>query len=122
MRRVIIGLAIVMLMGFSGVVLAQSMSELNLKGFDKESKTQETSGSSKSPFSQARISPKDMNPEDLYLSGVAIGSGKRYALISGHVLQEGDSVAGLRVKSINLNRVVLQHLDKVHTLNLEGGY
>ena len=122
MRRGLIGLLIVALIGVSGVALAQSMSELNLKGFDKEKTPQETSGTSKSPFSQARVSPKDMNPEDLYLSGIAIGSRKRYALITGHILQEGDLVAGLRVKTININRVVLQHLDKVHTLHLEGGY
>lgn len=99
---------------------SQSMSELDMGGFEKRDKDAPSS-TVKSPFMPARPSPKDMLVEDLYLTGIAIGGGRDYALISGQILTEGDSIAGLRVKTIARDRVILQHLDKVHTLHLEGG-
>lgn len=98
----------------------QAMSEINVDGFEKKAESGST-GMVKSPFTPAQPSPRDMLVEDLYLTGIAIGAGKSYALVSGHILTEGDSIAGLRVKSITKGKVVLQHLDKVHTLYLEGG-
>lgn len=99
---------------------SQSMSELNLGGFEKKKEMVET-GAVKSPFAPARQSSKDMIPEDLFLAGVAVGRERSYALISGHILSVGDPIAGLIVKSIDRGRVTLQQLDKVYTLYLEGG-
>lgn len=99
---------------------AQSMSELDIKGFDKK-QDEVRVDRAKSPFSPVTPSPEDLMIEDLYLTGVAVGDGRSYALISGFIVTEGDSVAGLKVRSISRNKVVLQHLDKVHTLHLQGG-
>lgn len=104
----------------SASAFSQGMSELDVKGFNRSNDISELGGT-KNPFAPTRSSPQDMILEDLYLSGVALGSGRNFALISGYTVREGDSVAGLRVKAIYKDRVVLQDLDKVHTLYIEGG-
>lgn len=98
----------------------KGMSELDIGGFEKKKDLGQI-GAAKSPFTPARPSPQDLLAEDLFLTGIAIGTGRSYALISGHILTEGDKIAGLRVRSISRGKVVLQHLDRVQTLYLEGG-
>lgn len=99
----------------------QGLSELNLQTFEKKSVTQPGSEAVKNPFSAGRTSPKDMILEDLFLNGVVIGGSENYALVSGHVLKVGDSIAGLRVRSIDSGKVVLQELDQIYTLYFDGG-
>lgn len=102
------------------ICFAGTMSELNIQTFEKEKIISE-GGIGSSPFAPAKPSPQELLVEDLFLTGVAIGGGRNYALISGYILQEGDAIAGLRVKQIMHKKVVLQHLDRIHTLYLEGG-
>lgn len=104
---------------FPSLLCAQTMSELNLKEFDKEPFDLDIK--QQNPFAPTRTFSHDLTEEDLFLTGTAVGTYDSYALISGHVVKEGGSIAGLTVKSIGRNQVVLQHLDRVIKLNLAGG-
>ena len=110
-----------MLFFMTANLFAAGLSELNITEFERD-KDVRTDGTPSNPFAESHPSPEDMMVEDLFLNGVVVGNGRRYALISGHILTLGDTVAGLRVRSISGKKVVLQDLDRVHTLYLEGGY
>lgn len=99
---------------------SQSMSELNVKVFEEKVEIGKTSGI-KNPFAHERGSPQDMSVEDLYLTGIVVGGGGNFALVNGYTFREGDRIAGLVVKSISSDKVVLQKLDRIHTLYLGGG-
>lgn len=100
--------------------LAGSMSELDIEEFEKQTEMGKTEGA-KNPFAPGKPSPEALSVDDLYLTGVAVGGSGNYALISGYVFMEGDTVAGLTVKAITPEKVVLQRLDKLHTLYIGGG-
>lgn len=110
---------LVLLLGLPCVLHSQGMSELDLQGFSKKGPV--GTGTVKNPFSASRSSAEDLLPEDLFLTGVAIGEGRSFALISGSIVREGDAIAGLKVRTISKDRVILQKLDKIHTLYLDGG-
>jgi hypothetical protein len=114
--------AILAILFSSASTHAGAVSELDVKGFEKETKAAGTVEQIKNPFTPSRPSPQDLAPEDIYLTGVVIGDGNRYALINGYIFTEGEEVAGLTIKSISGDRVVLQHLDKIQTLYLGGGF
>jgi len=101
-------------------LFSESMSELNIDTFEKQVKTSQTAAL-KNPFAPDRPAPSELSSEDLYLTGIAVGSGGQFALINGFIFSEGDAIAGLRIRAITKNKVVLQHLDRVHTLYLNGG-
>lgn len=105
---------------FSVSVMAESISELDITGFESETGTSKSSAV-KNPFTPDRPTPQEMPLEDLYLTGVAVGSGKSYALINGFVFSVGDKLGGLIVRAITKKKVILQRLDRVHILYLEGG-
>lgn len=113
---VVVGLCLIS----PSIVSSEGLSELDMSGFEKKDGSAGAT-TVKSPFVPAKPAPGELMAEDLYLTGVAIGSGGSYALISGYILSEGDYIAGLRVRSITMDKVVLQHLDQIHTLNIEGG-
>lgn len=121
MKRITIYFLVILIMVFPLFVLAQGMSELNIKDFEKKTTAVTDSDVVKSPFMPAKPVARDLAIEDLFLNGVAIGPTNSYALINGIALTIGDSIAGLRVKSIDKKKVVLQQLDKFHTLYIEGG-
>lgn len=120
MRGSVVFMTICLLSVYCGTVGAQSMSELNIKSFD-EKKTSAGTESIKNPFIPGKASPQDLSVENLYLTGIAIGDGKKFALINGFVFSIGDRLAGLTIRSISEDSVVLQQLDKIHTLRLDGG-
>jgi len=112
------GLIVILLV--SSNLFAETMSELDIKSFEDQISTSGTSPL-KNPFTPERASVGSLTVEDLYLTGVAIGGGKSYALINGYIFKMGDNVAGLEIKSISTKKVVLQRLDRVHTLYVNGG-
>ena len=112
---------VILIVALSSLLFAQGMSELNVREFQKETKVTET-GAIRNPFVAKQPLLHDLTVEDLFLNGVVVGPGKSYALINGHALGLGESIAGLRVKSIGKSKVILQHLDRFHILYLEGGY
>lgn len=97
---------------------ANPLSELNIQDFEKRSK--ESAPTLESPFVPKQTAKEEILVEDLKLSGVAIGDGESFALVSGNVLQLGDRIAGYRVKQISRDGVVLQRLDKRLVLRMEG--
>lgn len=97
----------------------QSLSERDTPGFKKQ--VEAPAQAARSPFAPAKPSEEDVTMTDLVLSGVAIGRDSAHALISGYIVQVGDKIAGHRVTSIGTNKVILQKLDQVVTLQLGGG-
>ena len=96
---------------------ASSLSELNTKGFQERSTP--PIRAAENPFLKRNISPEDLIAEDLNLTGIIYNTSNAYALISGYILQEGDEIAGYKIKLIERDHVVLRQLDQVKVLKLE---
>ena len=101
----------------SHVAFAASLSELNMKGF--QDRVAPTVKASENPFIRQNVSPDEMMVEDLHLSGIIYSPGSAYALISGYSVEEGEQIAGFKVKLIERDHVVLKQLDQVKILKLE---
>ena len=55
------------------------------------------------------------------LSSVLIGGGRRLAVIDGRVMAEGEEIAGMRLRKVETDRVVLSTADGVPiTVRLDG--
>ncbi|MBI2345915.1 MAG: hypothetical protein HYV03_03355 [Deltaproteobacteria bacterium] len=97
---------------------AESLSDLNLQGF--EQKKSEVVTPARSPFVPQQAGKEELLVQDLRLTGVAYREGEAYALVSGNVVTVGDRLGGYRVSSIERHRVVLRKLDETVVLRLEG--
>lgn len=99
---------------------AVSFSEINRPVFKQlshpDSVQQQTN-----PFIEGAASTEDLVIEDLQLMGIAVGHDGAYAIVNGLVIEEGDSIAGFKVKSITHNKVLLKRLDEVFVLSLGMG-
>lgn len=105
---------------FAAVVFqagAESLSELDTKGFQDKSALQ--SSGAKNPFVPQKASLQDLMVEDLHLGGIIYNQDEAYALVSGYVIKEGDEIAGYKVKAIERDHIVLRQLDQVRILQLE---
>ncbi|PIR17777.1 MAG: hypothetical protein COV46_02710 [Deltaproteobacteria bacterium CG11_big_fil_rev_8_21_14_0_20_49_13] len=96
---------------------AASLSDLNTKGF--QDRTTPPVRATENPFMKQNASPQDMVVEDLHLDGIVYSPHSSYALISGFTVREDDDVAGLKVKVIEKDRVVLRQLDQMKILRLD---
>lgn len=99
---------------------ARTLSDLNRESFEGE-KVEEPTETGESPFVPKSKTKEELTIEDLILSGIAVGQKESFALISGVLVRIGERVAGHRVRSIGLDHVVLQQLDKRVILRLQGG-
>jgi len=103
----------------SGIVSAQTLSDLNTQAFDALSKG-EAKRAPTSPFTEGVSTAEDLTLEDLTLNGVAINESRSFALISGYLVSRGDKIAGFKVDGIEKGRVVLRRADEVYVLTMGG--
>ena len=101
-----------------GVAWAESLSDLNMQGF--EQKKVQSVTPMRSPFVPQQVGKEELLVQDLRLSGVAYTQGESYALISGSIVRVGDRMGGYRVSIIERMRVVLRKLDETVVLRMEG--
>ena len=100
---------------------AQSMSDLDLGGFEHETANQQVQ-SHTNPFSSGVSSAEELAVEDLQLTGIVYKSETEgFALISGYLVKVGDRIAGYKVDLIEQGKVKLRRLDEVIGLSLGGG-
>ena len=100
-----------------GVAWAESLSDLNMQGF--EQKKVQSVTPMRSPFVPQQVGKEELLVQDLRLSGVAYTQGESYALISGSIVRVGDRMGGYRVSIIERMRVVLRKLDETAELRME---
>ena len=100
-------------------LLANTLSDLNVKGFRGDESMQMKE--KRSPFVYSRPAQDEILPHDLHLTGIAYNSGSSYALVSGYVLKLGDRIGGYRVIDIKTNQVTIKRLDESYVLKLGGG-
>lgn len=114
---------VIVLCAFMGSDLwAQSLSDLDWEGFERQSEGFKVQPHT-DPFASGVVAADDLSVEDLQLTGIAYSgkSGKSYALISGYLVRPGDRIAGYRVDKIEKDRVRLKRLDEMFILSLGGG-
>ena len=120
LTRYIVMATVVAMCCFPTHVCAESFSDINRTIFERVTRP-ESIQQPVNPFAEGATTPEDLMVEDLQLMGVAIGHNITYALISGHIVEKGDFIAGFQVKSISSNSVVLKRLDEVYILRIGGG-
>lgn len=119
MKLKIILILVVLL--FSSVASAQSLSDLDTMGLERQTENKIVSHTN--PFAGGSLSAEDMAVEDLQLAGIVYRDpGDAFALISGYLVKPGDKIAGYRVDKIEKDRVMLKRLDEVIILAIEGGF
>lgn len=119
-RTVLILISFLFLFYFHGPVFAQAISDFSANLFEGLGKSEEKIAP-KSPFAKQGVSTaEDLVIEDLILAGIIVSDSSAYALISGYVVEVGDSIAGFRVESIEKGRVALRRLDDTYILTMGG--
>lgn len=103
----------------ANAIASDSLSDLYIKGFKSGDPMQIKN--QRSPFMNSNPSKKDLAAEDLQLTGVAYNSNIAFALISGHIVTEGEFIGNFRVTSVRSGEVVLKRLDETYVLKLGGG-
>lgn len=119
-RMALAGLA---LLFAPAVAVGQSLSDLDLSGFEQQSgKGEEAAPAHANPFTSGVSTADDLAVEDLQLSGVVYRSeSEAYALVSGYLVQAGDRIAGYRVDNVEKEKVILRRSNEVVILALGGG-
>ena len=114
--------AVAALLLCSGSALAQSLSDMDLSSFERQSSSQPEVQAHTNPFSSGVSAAEDLAVEDLQLTGIVYRSeAESYALVSGYLVRPGDRIAGYRVDKIEKDRVRLKRLNEVIVLALGGG-
>jgi len=105
----------------AGTVFAQSISDMDLSSFERQSAKQEVQTQT-NPFASGASAAEDLAIEDLQLTGIVYrNDNDAFALISGYLVRPGDRIAGYRVDKVEKDRVRLKRLNDVIVLALGGG-
>lgn len=106
----------------AGQLSAQSISDLDLSSFERQTSGQQEMKTHTNPFTSGASAAEDLAIEDLQLTGIVYrGDSEAFALISGYLVRPGDRIAGYRVDKVEKDRVRLKRLNEVIVLALGGG-
>lgn len=121
LRIILFVLGVVFVICMLPAVRAQSLSDLDMSTFERQTEQQEIQTHT-NPFASGVSTAEDLAIEDLQLTGIVYrDTNEAYALISGYLVRAGDRIAGYRVDNIEGDKVKLRRLNEVMVLALGGG-
>jgi len=122
MKPCVAAAALALVLGAASTSFAQSMSDLDISTFERQSNQEQEIRTHTNPFSSGIAAAEDLAIEDLQLTGIVYrDDNDAYALISGYLVRPGDRIAGYRVDKVEKDRVRLKRLNEVIVLALGGG-
>jgi len=95
-----------------------SYSDLNLQHFERG--PQFISPTSRNPFTPSLRSPNTMEIGNLYLQGIVYNPRRSAALVSGHIVKEGDFIGNYEVMEIKPDHFSLKLQESIYRIEMEG--
>lgn len=107
-KNKLIGIVVSFFLLFSAPLIAEtpnSLSDLSLDSF----KTDQLESYTRNPFSPG-ATEGNLDPTSLSLEGIIVGAQKKFCLISGRTLKEGDAIGAFLIKEISPGAVKVQSI------------